>query len=478
MTKQFVDIARIAMQPSLLPHKVIAHIQQSNHKTSIFIISTTMNNHPPLIQIYHQKKLGLLNFAGKTVLPIAYQTYTPQSEGYIGIKQGDKWGFWNLTTNQLDIPLEFEEVKFFREELAPVKQAGKWGYINKKKEWVIPPQYDYVHAFSEGLAAIKAGDKWGFINKKGEWVIAPTLDLVRRFEQGVAVIFKIIESYLEYDEGGSYPAVRGTYGLIDKQGEVLLPPIYEAIGKFKEGLAKITLEGKQGIINTKGQLVIPIQYEEVGEFSEGLVAVRQGRKWGYINIKGEIVIAPQFEEAQAFQDGWAVVRLGRKSTARIITYNKEEGRKPSYEEEREEGYNLIDKKGILQFPHHHWSIHRSKEGIIIIHNYEAAGAYDKALNLQLPHQYEHLGYYGAGYFVATSNNGQERKFLYQGEAWTVKGNFLILGAYQGNYLIFQGARGKEENCQVGILNYQGEWVLESNYQYASLEKSLSGQDLD
>lgn len=437
-----------------------------------------MSLQSPLIQVYYQKKLGCLNFGGDIIIPIAYQEMMPQSEGWRGIKQAGKWGFWNIEADQVGIPLIYEEVKFFREGLVPVKQGGKWGVINTKNQWVIPAQYAYVHAFSEGLAATKEGDKWGFINPRGEWGIAPTLDGVRKFKQGVAVIFKITERYMEYDEAGSYPAVRGTYGLINKQGQTLLPPIYEAIESFQEGLAKIILAGKQGFINNQGKIAIPIQYEEVGNFSEGLAPVRQGSKWGYINSKGAVVIPCQFEEAQAFQKGWAVVRVGRKSSFRIITYSEEEGRRPSYEEERKTGYNLINKQGELQFAHHQMYLHIAREGVIITHNYKAAGAYNQHLEQLIPHQYKDLYYYGTGHFVANAREEQGRLMLYQGAAWSVKGNFLILGAYQGNFLVFSSNTRTKDKQHVGILNYQGEWIVEPRYEFASLEKSLVDQGLD
>ena len=94
------------------------------------------------------------------------------SEGFAGIKVGDKWGFMNRM-GQYAISPQFDEVGFFSEGLAAVKVGIKWGFVNAKGKWVIPPGFDGAGDFSEGLAPAKIGERWGFINNKGEMVIKP-----------------------------------------------------------------------------------------------------------------------------------------------------------------------------------------------------------------------------------------------------------------------------------------------------------------
>ena len=40
---------------------------------------------------------------------------------------------------------------------------------------------DKLEGFSHGLAVVKQGGKYGFINKKGEFVIPPTFDYAVNF---------------------------------------------------------------------------------------------------------------------------------------------------------------------------------------------------------------------------------------------------------------------------------------------------------
>ena len=56
--------------------------------------------------------------------------------------------------------------------LIPVYDGKKWGYIDKKGQYVINPQFSDADWFSDGLARVENKDgKYGFIDKKGTYKI-------------------------------------------------------------------------------------------------------------------------------------------------------------------------------------------------------------------------------------------------------------------------------------------------------------------
>ena len=66
---------------------------------------------------------------------------------------------------------KYRNVRSFSEGLAPVQtQAGRWGFINERQEWVIQPRFEEAKEFQGGKAAVRQNSKWGFINKRGEWL--------------------------------------------------------------------------------------------------------------------------------------------------------------------------------------------------------------------------------------------------------------------------------------------------------------------
>lgn len=53
-------------------------------------------------------------------------------------------------------------------------QDKKWGYIDRKGEYVINPLFDETWDFSGGLARVKASGGFGYIDKTGNYVWNPT----------------------------------------------------------------------------------------------------------------------------------------------------------------------------------------------------------------------------------------------------------------------------------------------------------------
>jgi len=57
--------------------------------------------------------------------------------------------------------------------LFPVKEGGKWGYVNREGEVAIEANYDQAGAFRKGLAVVEMGEGfpvrgWGYIDRRGE----------------------------------------------------------------------------------------------------------------------------------------------------------------------------------------------------------------------------------------------------------------------------------------------------------------------
>lgn len=61
--------------------------------------------------------------------------------------------------------LAFNAVIVYAQELALVRDDGKFGYIDKTGKYVIDPKFDNAKTFSNGLAAAIDGKSWGgYIN--------------------------------------------------------------------------------------------------------------------------------------------------------------------------------------------------------------------------------------------------------------------------------------------------------------------------
>ncbi|MFZ6009559.1 MAG: WG repeat-containing protein [Bacteroidota bacterium] len=80
----------------------------------------------------------------------------------------------------------------------PVKEYGRWGYINGDGIEVIECKFDYAARFYEGLAAVKVDSLWGFIDQTGKMIILPKFIIPderfidhHRFSDGLYRSYKI-----------------------------------------------------------------------------------------------------------------------------------------------------------------------------------------------------------------------------------------------------------------------------------------------
>jgi hypothetical protein len=109
-------------------------------------------------------------------------------------------------------------------------RQGKWGFINKSGEEVIPAQFHYTDEFADGRAIVR-NDKelHGAIDEQGNLVIDYRFPVLTSFEKGYAKFGDL-----------------KTWGLIDKNGAIVVPQIYISIGQvYRNTVTVQVLEGEE-----------------------------------------------------------------------------------------------------------------------------------------------------------------------------------------------------------------------------------------
>jgi hypothetical protein len=101
-------------------------------------------------------------------------------------------------------------------------------------------------------------------------------------------------------------------GVIDTQGNEVIPVKYAFISPYYEGLAAVGFNNKGGYIDEQGKEVIPIRYNTATDFNEGLAAVAMDKQGGFIDHTGKVVIPFKYEIAGPFTGGLALVQLHGK----------------------------------------------------------------------------------------------------------------------------------------------------------------------
>lgn len=222
---------------------------------------------------------GFINAQGELVIDYRYDDVSEGfREGVAAVEKDGAFYFINQCGERA-FEQEFESASEFSEGLAAVQSDGKWGYIDHSGEFVIDCQYDGAGDFSEEKAAVmKETDgvcKWAYITPKNEIVIDYQLygtsegrmQTVGEFHQGYALVT---------DE---------LYCLINEQGETVLGSdtcfltaggIYDLDTGYLaayEYTDEAMTEKKYGVINVNGEIIVPFVYENIAEIKGGLAVV-------------------------------------------------------------------------------------------------------------------------------------------------------------------------------------------------------------
>lgn len=123
---------------------------QIRHKARAFVAHSTKMERPRRVRVAPERE---------------------ERDKYVKIGMNGKWGFRDRVTKAQAVPMKYDEVFAFHEDLCCVQLGDKFGYINRAGEEVIPLEYDCASSFSEGLACVFKGETCGYIDKDGNAVI-------------------------------------------------------------------------------------------------------------------------------------------------------------------------------------------------------------------------------------------------------------------------------------------------------------------
>jgi len=224
-----------------------------------------------------------------------------------------------LIKGSVVIPGDVLVAKYFSfiEEYAIVQDTitKKFGFINKHGDIVIPCIYQHVKDFYEGLASVfdTNKNKYGYINKNNQVIIPFIYDWASSFGYdlygylGFKGLAFVNIGILNEEKGRMFPT--GKWGLINRNGEEILPVKYGYISDVIENMAYIIdggrydfprspdgsriweVRGKMGFINCEGKIVIPPEYDinTAAHFEHGTVTLKKNGIDYMFNLKGEII---------------------------------------------------------------------------------------------------------------------------------------------------------------------------------------------
>lgn len=115
------------------------------------------------------------------------------------------------------------------------------------------------------------------------WVVEPKFDIAEDFEENFSRI-----------------KLKGKWGFVNTEGEIIVIPVYDSVKNFSDGLAAFLWRNKKwGFVDKKGKNVIYPQFDYVGSFSDGAASALKGNAWGMIDKKGNFIGEPEIDNREA-----------------------------------------------------------------------------------------------------------------------------------------------------------------------------------
>src|SRR5690554_1768915 len=122
---------------------------------------------------------------------------------------------------------------------------------------------------------------------------------VRKEQEEVEARSLLLKQAIFNEDGTAIVKSGGKFGIIDAQGNTVIPFEYDYAEPFSNGISLVSRNGLKGYIDTKGAIVIPLEYEEIGTTfnEEAITWFRVGNNYGMIDIvKGEVFRVSLFDK--------------------------------------------------------------------------------------------------------------------------------------------------------------------------------------
>lgn len=214
-----------------------------------------------------------------------------------------KIGVVNLEKHELTLPL-YDDIapflQFPKDGYVAIKEGKHWSYLNEKLEKVQGTKYEYATNFEDNFyAPVKKDGKWGIINKAGMALAPFAFDSIipnitrLKFDK----TFSMMAGQVTYEElhiqilpTGNFIAQKNKqWGIINWNGQTLLPFQYEQIQDAFYNYIVISKAGKFGVVDYAGKELIPASYSQVKVIND-LVYVRENGKEGLLDLQNNVII--------------------------------------------------------------------------------------------------------------------------------------------------------------------------------------------
>lgn len=232
-----------------------------------------------IVRLQSDSKYGFADLNGNVLMPCTYsEADNTFRDRRIAVYRDDngslKQGFVNargieVIPCQYDVAYELGTGALvrtgFAESRARVVKDGKFGFIDRDGNEITPFIYTDANDFHRGVAAVRRNDGWGFINLSGKEIVECDYDNVG---------YETIE--------GLNATLNDETVYFNNKGVSIEPEIterYDFVGEPSEDLIPVRHNSRWGVVDENGEIVIPCQYDNITPFVNGVAIATDGGKY-------------------------------------------------------------------------------------------------------------------------------------------------------------------------------------------------------
>lgn len=294
-------------------NKAFGYINSTGEVAVPFTYDGAMRFNNGVAVVTKDAQSGLINVNGNVVVPCTYDWV----EGFMHmpLSRVRKSGYMGLINRfgEVVLAVEHDHVGTFQDSLALVIDKGKCGYVGTNGEWVIPQRYDAnaltINSgdFHNGVARVLVSGKLGLVDTQGKRVFPVQFEGIGLMESNVVPVrqkskwgyrsrsFEVLCD-AKYDQAwelhGGYGRVQldGLYGLVDSTGKETIKPQYKALSDVDRGMLVATGAAGTGLIDPQGNVLLPLIYRSVVPVGHGLAKVGLGNRFAYVELAHDALL--------------------------------------------------------------------------------------------------------------------------------------------------------------------------------------------
>lgn len=227
--------------------------------------------------VFRYQRWGLIDRDGREVLPIMYETLTTTHNGIFFAGSPEGMALFNYSMKPLT-GFVYTWVNNLSDGRIGVKRGEKYGFIDTLGHEVIPCIYDEIGLFQQGRTLARVGKYYGIIDTAGRVVLPFEYD--DKTPKGMKYMYYDSLALIEKD---------GKLGFVDLNGKLVVPFYFEEAYNFSEGLACVKYNGMWGYIDTKGEVFMPFIFDHASPYQWGRAEVVYRGNVSKVDHRGKCV---------------------------------------------------------------------------------------------------------------------------------------------------------------------------------------------